>query len=80
MSNLEKYNEIFCRCFSLNTDQLNDSLVYQGIPAWDSIGHMEMIAELEEAFEISMDPEDIIDFDSYDKGKELLAKYDVVDL
>ena len=44
---------------------------------WDSIGHMGMIAELEDAFNIELDTDDIIDFSSFEKGKEILQKYNV---
>ena len=54
-------------------DQLKN-LKYQDITAWDSVGHMSLIAELEDAFDIMMDTDDIIDFSSYEKGKEILAK------
>ncbi len=77
MTNLEKYNKIFMDAFALTEAQLNSDLKYQSVPAWDSVGHVGMIAELEEAFDIMFETEDIIDFSSYDKGKELLAKYDV---
>ena len=39
---------------------------------------MEMIADLEEAFDITLDTDDIIDFSSYEKGIEILKKYDVI--
>ena len=35
---------------------------------------MQLVAELEDAFDIMMDTDDIIDLSSYEKGKELLAK------
>jgi acyl carrier protein len=35
---------------------------------------MTLIAALEDAFDIMMDTEDIIDFNSYEKGKEILSK------
>jgi len=76
MNNLQKYNEIFMNEFSVSEDAL-ESLVYQGIDEWDSVGHMELIAKLEEAFDIMMETDDIIDFNSYKKGMELLAKYDI---
>ena len=44
---------------------------------WDSVGHMGMIAGLEDAFEITMEMDDIIDFESYNKCKELLSKYNI---
>ena len=37
-----------------------------------------LISEFEEVFDIMFDPEDIMEMTSYTKGKELLAKYDVV--
>ena len=52
--------------------------MYQSVQQWDSIGHMGMVAALEEAFDIMMETDDIIDFGSYNKGVELLAKYNVV--
>ncbi len=78
MTNKEKYDQVFIESFSITADQLNENLVYQSVQQWDSIGHMGMIAALEEAFDIMMETDDIIDFGSYNKGVELLAKYNVV--
>ena len=79
MSNLEKYNKSFMDVFSVTSEQLNSNLVYQSINTWDSVGHMSLITALEEAFDIMMDMDDIIDFSSYEKGKEILANnYEVV--
>ncbi len=73
---MEKYNAAFMETFNITEDQLA-GLEYQAIPEWDSVGHMSLVAALEEAFDIMMDTDDIIDFSSYEKGIELLAKYDV---
>ena len=78
MTNKEKYDQVFIDSFSITTNQLNENLVYQSVQQWDSIGHMGMVAALEEAFDIMMETDDIIDFGSYNKGVELLAKYNVV--
>lgn len=77
MGNLKKYNEIFIEVFEITEENLTADLIYNSIEQWDSIGHMAMIAELEDAFDIMMDTEDVIDFSSYEKGKEILAKYDI---
>ena len=76
MSNLEKYNTAFTESFGISAEQL-PSLLYQGIEAWDSVGHMQLIAALEDTFDIMFDTDDIIEFNSYEKGKELMAKYEV---
>lgn len=76
MTNLEKYNAAFMETLGVSADQL-EGLEYMKIDAWDSVGHMQLIAALEDAFDIMFDTDDIIDFSSYVKGKELIAKYDV---
>jgi acyl carrier protein len=76
MTNLEMYNQVFFESFKVNTDQL-DTLIYRSISGWDSVGHMALIASLEEAFDIMFDSNDIIDFSSYEKGKQILNKYNV---
>jgi acyl carrier protein len=76
MTHLEKYNQVFFDSFKVNTDQL-DTLRYRSISGWDSVGHMALIASLEEAFDIMFDSNDIIDFSSYETGKQILKKYNV---
>lgn len=76
MSNLEKYNEAFKSILNLTDDKLA-GLEYQGVKEWDSIGHMSLMSELEDTFEIELETDDIIDFSSYDKGKEILKKYGI---
>ena len=72
MTNLEKYGEVFCKTFEITADKLA-GLKYQDIDAWDSVGHMTLVANLEDAFDIMMETDDIIDLSSYEKGQEILA-------
>jgi len=74
--NLEKYIKAFTSSFDIDEDTAK-KLKYQDIPAWDSVGHMGLVAALEEAFDIMMETDDIIDLSSFEKGKEILAKYNV---
>ena len=73
MTNLEKYVQVFCETLQITEDKL-DGLKYQGVELWDSVGHMTLIANLEDAFDIMMETDDIIDFSSFEKGKEILTK------
>ena len=73
MTNLEKYNKAFCESFEISEEQLV-GLQYQQIELWDSVGHMTLVANLEDAFDIMMETDDIIDLSSYEKGKEILTK------
>jgi len=47
------------------------------VAAWDSVGHMSMMAALETEFEHHEETDDIIDFSSYPKGMEILSKYEI---
>ena len=77
MTNLEKYNRVFVENLQIPEDKLV-GLTYQSVELWDSVGHMTLVAALEDAFDIMMETDDIIDFSSYDKGVEILKeKYDV---
>ena len=77
MNNKQKYDQAFIESFSIDESKLGDNLEYNSIPEWDSVGHMGLIAQLEEVFDIMMEMDDIIDFSSYKKGFELIAKYEV---
>ena len=76
MSNLEKYDQAFTDTFAVKKEDL-PGLSYQGIEAWDSVGHMRLVSALEEVFDIMLDTDDIIDLSSYEKGKEYMEKYGV---
>lgn len=77
MTNIEKYNNAFVESLQVTEDQL-ETLKYQSVELWDSVGHMTLVAALEDAFDIMMETDDIIDLSSYEKGKEILSsKYDV---
>jgi acyl carrier protein len=77
MTNKEKYDQVFVNQLSIKPEQLNEALIYNSVGSWDSVGHMALMAALETEFDIMMDTEDIIDFSSYPKGMEILAKYEV---
>lgn len=77
MENLEKYNNAFVEVFGAKAEDLNDDYGKDTVGEWDSVHQLSLIAELEEAFDILFDPEDIMELTSYGKGKVLLRKYDV---
>jgi acyl carrier protein len=74
--NLKKYDSVFTEAFGIADEKLKD-LKYQDIMEWDSVGHMGLMASLEEIFNIELDIDDIIDFSSYEKGKEIILKYKI---
>ena len=76
MTNLEKYNKVFQVILKKEGEELKE-LRYRGVPEWDSMGHLNLVGELEEKFDIMLDTPDMLAFSSYEKGKEILKKYGV---
>lgn len=77
MTNLEKFNHAFIEVFAVDSVVLNDSFSKETVAAWDSVHQLNIIALLEESFDVMFEPEDIMEFTSYAGGKAILKKYDI---
>ena len=73
MSNIEKYNKIFTEVFGVNESDLNDNFDKEHINQWDSVHQLNLVTLAEDTFDIMLDPEDIMAFTSYVKGREILS-------
>ncbi len=72
--NLKKYNNVFMKTFDVSEKELRNGFSIASTGNWDSVAHLNLVTVLEEEFDIMLDTEDIVDFDSYEKGKEILKK------
>ena len=75
--NIERYNKIFLDLFEAEEAELNEAFNFGVAPNWDSLAHMELIAQLEDEFDIMLDTEDITHFGGYENGKKILSKYGI---
>lgn len=80
MNNLEKLNEIFCEVFSVEASILNTDFNKNNVNGWDSVKQLSLTTSVEDAFDIMLDAEDILDFTSYENAKKILVKYNIGDL
>lgn len=77
MNNLEKLNGIFCEVFSVEASALGSGFDNKSIDGWDSVRQLSLTSAVEDAFDIMLDPEDILEFTSYDNAKAILGKYEI---
>jgi acyl carrier protein len=77
MTNKEKYKKTFIEALSIDKDKFQETIKYNDIDEWDSIGHMTLMSALEETFNVSIETDDIIDFSSYNEGLKILKKYKI---
>lgn len=73
MSNLEKYNKVFCEIMQVDETQLAE-LKFKESEYWDSVGHMTLLAAIEDEFDIMLETEDMMSITSYLEGKRVLCK------
>ena len=74
---LEKYNKCFMEIFGVSEELLNEKFKF-GTGQWNSFAHMELIANLQDHFEILLSTDDITHFGNYENGKKILEKYGIV--
>jgi len=78
MSNLEIYDNVFMQTFMVDIDRLHNDFKMTDNELWDSVGHVSLIAGLEDAFHITIDIEDMAEIISYEDGKSVLKKYQII--
>lgn len=77
MTNKEKYIQAFVTAFGAHRSELGGDYTAETVEKWDSMTHMSLVSELEDAFDIMLDAEDIVELKTFDSGIEILKKYQV---
>jgi acyl carrier protein len=77
MGNLARLEGAFVEGLSIPKDSDFSSLAYRSIEEWDSVAHMQLVAEIEDTFDVMLETQDVIDMSTFTKAQEILAKYGV---
>lgn len=73
----EKVRQAFAEALDLPAETNIEALEIGRDPHWDSVGHMALVAELEDRFGIALETEDMIGMSSYANVLEILRRYGV---
>ena len=80
MSVAPKLREVFVEALDLDSGVDVENLKYRDLEAWDSVGHMALVAAIEDEFDVEFDTDQVIDMSSFkvavDMVTELQAKND----
>ena len=68
MDNITKYRSCFINCLSVSDEELDKSETLKDFSQWNSLAHLTLIAEIEDAFDVLFESDDILAFDSFNKG------------
>lgn len=77
MSTLEAYKTAFKNGLELEDDAVIEDMKLGVSKEWDSIGHMTLMAEMEDAFDVYIDSDEMTEFHSYQSGIDLLKRLGV---
>jgi len=77
MENHDKLRQTFSRSLNIPLETVTPELAYNSIREWDSVAHMALVVEIESAFEVMFDTDDIIDMSTVTKAVEILTKHGV---
>lgn len=77
MNTTQTLHDIIAAALSIPANEVTDDLSYQSIPEWDSVSHIYLITELEAAFNITIDTDEVLEMSSVEKVKETLRKHNV---
>lgn len=77
MTNLERLRECFRNALGAGAGERLEQLSYGAAPAWDSVTHIALVAELEAAFAVELTPEEIVAITDYAQVRETLGRHGV---
>ena len=63
--------------FGVESSVLGDGFGKESVPEWDSVHQLNLVSLAEEAFDLMLDPEDIMGFTSYANGLEIVRRQGV---
>ena len=73
-----KLKDAFVEALGIDLEETDwPNLKYRSIPEWDSVAHMQLVAEIEDTFDVMLETDDVIGLSSFEVAKEILAKYGV---
>ena len=73
--NSTEVKEILAKVLEIDIATIFDKATQKDIAKWDSLQHLNLIVEIEDKYDISIDPEDISEMLSLDKIIETIKKY-----
>lgn len=69
-----RLREVFVRTLELDSATDVDRLRFRDDVAWDSVGHMALVAAIEDEFDVELNAEELIEMDSFEVALRLVAR------
>jgi acyl carrier protein len=73
----DRLRNVFVEALELPADLDVENLKYRDIEQWDSLGHMSLVAAIEDEFSVQLDTEQVIDMSSFKVALDMLRSMGV---
>lgn len=73
----EKLKQAFQTALGMPADSDFENAKYGDTEGWDSAAHMALISEIEAAFDIMLDTDEVIGMSSFGKAREIVSNHGV---
>jgi acyl carrier protein len=71
----ETFHQVLREELTLPADADLTTIAYGRTETWDSVAHMQLVLALEEAFGISLSPEDVVEISTYPAAVRILRDH-----
>lgn len=79
MSVIERLASVFDEAFGCDPEEFSIDMAPEDVPNWDSVGHMNMVMQLEKQFDQQFEVDEIMEMSSPAKIIEILKSKGVED-
>ena len=79
MSLQGRLRELFIGVLELDGNLPVENLKYRDIEEWDSVGHMALVAAIEDEFDVQFETEQVLDMSSFKVAADMLREMGVDD-
>ena len=76
MTNIEKLKSAFVEGLEIPVEEVENATM-ESVDKWDSIGQMSLVAMIEDEFGIELEPDEVMQFTSFEASKNILKKHDI---
>ena len=77
MASIQQLQGVFVDSLGIPPDTDFGELTYRSVPQWDSVAHMRLVADLEAAFDVMLDTDDVVDMSGFAVCRTILGKHGV---
>ncbi len=68
----EQLKEVFAAALDLEVDEIEEDCSQENLEDWDSLGHLNLISEIEKIFKVKITMDEVMEMTTYSKVKKVV--------